>query len=103
MHESPSRVVRPIDPGRAVAATDGRPHETRLTDLDVKRVARLFQQSGVLAECRSDPFRRVVEEVQVVAVAHGVGGEVERRAASEIAIGRSRPSYDGEDLRLEVR
>ena len=69
-HETPRRIVRPVDAGRLLAPGDNGPDETRQTEFDVYPVAERPQTRAVSSERRGYASFRVVKEIEIVAAAN---------------------------------
>lgn len=79
----------PFDLGARALFRDGRAQIPGLVDIEVDRVAVGREQVAIGLEGGGDSFGPVVEIVEVVAVPLRVRFEMERRAAGEMAVGRT--------------
>ena len=88
-HEPPGRIVRPFHLGSIVAARHRGTNEARQTQPDSHGVARAVELDHVGSKSLSDALYRVLEIVEVVAVAGSVGFQVKRRSTRQVTVERA--------------
>ena len=100
-HKAPGGVVGPVDAGLAALAGDDGPHESGEAQLELHGVAERLEPGTIGGEGGRDSRFGVMEEVEVVAIAGGIGCEVQRRTTGEIAGVVRGPGEIGEEPALE--